>query len=82
MMMCQKMKGILEEIDRISGLVKEDLQLADALETIAQSKRDEAIRVLASTLRMYIENLPTFLSDLRDLVEGTTTEGCGNGDIH
>ena len=76
MMMCQKMKGILEEIDRISGLVKEDLQLADALETIAQSKGEEAIRVLASTLRMYIENLPTFLSDLRDLVEGTTTEGC------
>ena len=76
MMMCQKMKGILEEIDRISGLVKEDLQLADALETIAQSKRDEAIRVLASTLKMYIDNLPWCLSELKDLVECTTTEGC------
>ena len=76
MMMCQKMKGILEEIDSISGLVREDLQLADALETIAQSKRDEAIRVLASTLMEYISNLPWCLSELRDLVEGTTTEGC------
>ena len=76
MMMCQKMKGILEEIDRISGLVKEDLQLADALETIARSKGEEAIRVLASTLMEYISNLPWFLSELRDLVEGTTTEGC------
>ena len=76
MRMCEKMQGILEEIDSISGLVREDLQVADALETIARSKGEEAIRVLASTLRMYIENLPTFLSDLRDLVEGTTTEGC------
>ena len=76
MRMCEKMNGILEEIDRISGLVKEDLQLADALETIAQSKRDEAIRVLASTLMEYICNLPWCLSELRDLVEGTTTEGC------
>ena len=76
MMMCQKMNGILEEIDSISGLVREDLQLAAALETLARPDVDEAIRVLASTLRMYIENLPTFLSDLRDLVEGTTTEGC------
>ena len=58
MMMCQKMKGIVEEIDHISGLVKEDLQLADALETIARSKGEEAIRVLASTLKMYIDNLP------------------------
>ena len=82
MMMCQKMQGILEEIDSISGLVREDLQLAAALETLARPDVDEAIRVLASTLRMYIENLPTFLSDLRDLVESTTTEGCGNGDIH
>ncbi len=76
MMMCQKMKGILEEIDRISGLVKEDLQVADALETIAQSKGEEAIRVLASTLKMYIDNLPWCLSELKDLVECTTTEGC------
>ena len=76
MMMCQKMKGILEEIDRISGLVKEDLQLADALETIARSKGEEAIRVLASTLKMYIDNLPWCLSELKDLVECTTTEGC------
>ena len=82
MRMCEKMQGILEEIDSISGLVREDLQLAAALETLAQSVGDEAIRVLASTLKTYIENLPTFLSDLRDLVEGTTTEGCGNGDIH
>ena len=82
MRMCEKMQGILEEIDSISGLVREDLQLAAALETLARPDVDEAIRVLASTLRMYIENLPTFLSDLRDLVEGTTTEGCGNGDIH
>ena len=76
MMMCQKMNGILEEIDRISGLVKEDLQLADALETIARSKGEEAIRVLASTLKMYIDNLPWCLSELKDLVECTTTEGC------
>ena len=76
MRMCEKMQGILEEIDSISGLVREDLQLADALETIAQSKRDEAIRVLASTLMEYISNLPWCLSELRDLVEGTTTEGC------
>ena len=76
MMMCQKMKGILEEIDRISGLVKEDLQVADALETIARSKGEEAIRVLASTLKMYIDNLPWCLSELKDLVECTTTEGC------
>jgi hypothetical protein len=76
MMSCEQKNGILEEIDRISGLVKEDLQLADALETIAQSKRDEAIRVLASTLMEYISNLPWCLSELRDLVEGTTTEGC------
>ena len=82
MRMYEKMNGILEEIDSISGLVREDLQLAAALETLAQSVGDEAIRVLASTLKTYIENLPTFLSDLRDLVEGTTTEGCDNGDIH
>ena len=82
MRMCEKMQGILEEIDSISGLVREDLQLAAALETLVRPDVDEAIRVLASTLRMYIENLPTFLSDLRDLVESTTTEGCGNGDIH
>jgi len=82
MRMYEKMNGILEEIDSISGLVREDLQLAAALETLAQSVGDEAIRVLASTLKTYIENLPTFLSDLRDLVEGTTTEDCDNGDIH
>ena len=82
MRMCEKMQGILEEIDSISGLVREDLQLAAALEPLARPDVDEAIRVLASTLRMYIENLPTFLFDLRDLVESTTTEGCGNGDIH
>ena len=39
MMMCQKMKGILEEIDSISGLVREDLQLAAALETLALANR-------------------------------------------
>ena len=76
MMSCEQKNGILEEIDRISGLVKEDLQVADALETITQSKGEEAIRVLASTLKMYIDNLPWCLSELRDLVEGTTTEGC------
>ena len=76
MMSCEQKNGILEEIDRISGLVKEDLQLADALETIARSKGEEAIRVLASTLMEYISNLPWCLSELRDLVEGITTEGC------
>ena len=76
MMSCEQKNGILEEIDSISGLVREDLQLADALETIARSKGEEAIRVLASTLMEYISNLPWCLSELRDLVEGTTTEGC------
>ena len=76
MRMCEKMQGILEEIDSISGLVREDLQLAAALETLARPDVDEAIRVLASTLMEYISNLPWCLSELRDLVEGTTTEGC------
>ena len=40
MRMCEKMQGILEEIDSISGLVREDLQLAAALETLARPDVD------------------------------------------
>ena len=75
-MKCERMAGVLEEIKCISGLVEEDLQIATALEKLAPPNVDAAVNLLASTLMEYISNLPWCLSELRDLVEGTTTEGC------
>ena len=75
-MKCRKMDGVLEEIKSISRRVEEDLQLAIALEKLAPPNGDAAIHLLASTLKEYLENLPDSLYELRDIVEGITTEGC------
>ena len=76
MKMCGKMVGILEEIDRLYGLVREDLELAKALEKLATPDVDAAVNILASMLATWLGNLPGFIDELRNLVKGVTKEGC------
>ena len=49
-------QGLLDAIESISGLVREDREIADALAKLCPSDGDVVLHLLASTLALYLEN--------------------------